>query len=72
MVPAVHRDALVKDMVRRLRHKGPVFAISALTREGCEGLMQAIYLHIRKIHDAEVAGDQPMDPRFAQAVSIVK
>jgi GTPase len=72
MVPAEDRASRVKDMVRRLRHKGPVFAISALTREGCEGLMQAIYLHIRKIHDAAVADDQPVDPRFAEMSSSPK
>jgi GTP-binding protein len=54
----------VKDFVKRFKHKGPVFEISALTREGCEHLVQAAYQHIRSLQIAE----QPtveVDPRFA-------
>ncbi|MEO6968397.1 MAG: Obg family GTPase CgtA, partial [Rhodanobacteraceae bacterium] len=36
MVPAEEREARVKDFVKRFKWKGPVFQISALTREGCE------------------------------------
>ncbi len=43
MLPAEERAARIRDIVRRLRHKGPVFEISALTREGCPGLMRAIW-----------------------------
>ena len=46
MVPAEEREARIADLVRRLRWKGPVHAISALTREGCEPLIRAIYVHI--------------------------
>ena len=46
MVPVEDRAALVKDFVKRLRWKGPVFEISALTREGCESLVQAVYRHV--------------------------
>ena len=42
-VPEEEREKRVKDLVRRLRWKGPVFQISALTREGCEPLIRAIY-----------------------------
>src|SRR3954468_1462757 len=34
MVPAEERAARVKDFVKRFKYKGPVFEISALTREG--------------------------------------
>jgi GTPase len=63
MVPAEERAARVKDFVRRLRFKGPVFQISALTREGCEPLVQAIYQHVKA---AQVAEQPPaeIDPRF--------
>ena len=44
MLPADEREARVKAFVRRLRWKGPVFAISALTREGCEPLIRAVWL----------------------------
>ncbi len=62
MVPVEEREQRVKDFLRRLRWKGPVFQISALTREGCEPLIRAIYdavaLHARAAHEAP-------DPRFA-------
>jgi len=63
MVPAEERGARVKDFVKRFRYKGPVFEISALTREGCEPLVKAIYQHIR----AQQVAEQPstdVDPRF--------
>ncbi len=65
MVPADERAARVQDFVKRLRWKGPVFEISALTREGCEPLVQAIYQHVR----AEQQASAPAvvhDPRFAR------
>ena len=64
MVPADERDARVKDFVRRFKHKGPVFEISALTREGCDALVKAAYQHIK----AQQVAEQPavyVDPRFA-------
>ena len=63
MVPLDERAARVKDFVRRLRFKGPVFEISALTREGCEHLVKAIYQHVK----AQQVAEQPsvdVDPRF--------
>ncbi|MEJ2804627.1 GTPase ObgE [Comamonadaceae bacterium PP-2] len=65
MVPREEREALVKGIVKRLRYKGPVYEISALTREGCEALIRDIYKHVRTTFEAE----QPqleVDPRFAQ------
>jgi GTP-binding protein len=65
MVPADERAARVKDFVKRFKWKGPVFEISALTREGCEHLVQAVYQHVR----AQQVAEQPaaeVDPRFAQ------
>ncbi len=46
MVPKENRPALVKEFVRRLRWKGPVFEISALAREGLQPLIHAIYRHV--------------------------
>jgi GTP-binding protein len=46
MVPEEERAARVKDFVKRYRWKGPVFEISALTREGCQPLIHAIYDHV--------------------------
>ena len=63
MVPAEERAARVKDFVKRLRFKGPVFEISALTREGCEHLVQAIYQQVKAQQVAEHA-PVVVDPRF--------
>jgi GTPase len=63
MVPADERAARIKNFVKRFKYKGPVFEISALTREGCEHLVQAVYQHVRSLQVAE----QPpveFDPRF--------
>lgn len=65
MVPDEERAALVKDFVKRLRWKGPVFEISALTREGCEGLILAIYKHVAAEQEKEAPTVAP-DPRFTQ------
>ncbi|MCZ2105524.1 MAG: GTPase ObgE [Comamonadaceae bacterium] len=64
MVPAEERAARVREFVRRLRWKGPVFEISALTHEGCEPLTQAIYQHVHARQQAE-QGVVEVDPRFA-------
>jgi len=65
MVPADERAARVKDFVKRLRFKGPVFEISALTREGCEHLVQAVYQQVKAQQVAEQVPVE-VDPRFVQ------
>ncbi|MBY4598187.1 Obg family GTPase CgtA [Ottowia caeni] len=65
MVPAEERAARVKDIVKRLRWKGPVFEISALTREGCEPLIKAIYQYLRAEHLAAEPPAEDADPRFS-------
>ncbi len=62
MVPAEERDQRVKDFIKRFRWKGPVFTISALAREGCDPLVQAIYKHVSQIKN--VVPEDP-DPRFS-------
>ena len=64
MVPLEAREQRVKDFVKRFKWKGPVFQISALTREGCEPLIRAVYQHVAKLKN--VLPDDP-DPRFAEA-----
>ena len=66
MVPPAEREARVREFVRRLRWKGPVFQISALTREGCEPLVQAVYQFVRAQQVADAPAEPP-DPRFADA-----
>jgi len=65
MVPADEREARVKDFVKRMRHKGPVFEISALTREGCEQLVHKIFDHIVATRQAALPSVE-VDPRFPQ------
>ena len=65
MVPAEEREARVKDFIKRMRYKGPVFQISALTREGCEPLIKEIYKHIRAQQIIE-QGIVDIDPRFKE------
>jgi GTP-binding protein len=61
MIPAEEREARVRDFVRRLRWKGPVYAISALAREGLEPLLQATQVHVQAHRTA--AREEP-DERF--------
>jgi GTP-binding protein len=65
MVDVDAREALVKDFVRRLRWKGPVFQISALARDGLDPLVQAVYEHVAAHKNA---AEPPPDPRFDEAV----
>ena len=65
MVDKDQRAGVVADFVKRMKFKGPVFEISALTREGCEPLVKAIYKHIQSEQVAEQAPEY-IDPRFVQ------
>jgi len=81
MVPEEERKKRVKDFVKRFGWKGRVFEISALTREGCEDLIIAIYEYLaeqRKLTQRsedtsmveEVRGIESIesdDPRFKSA-----
>ena len=62
MVPGDDRQRRVKEIVRRLRWKGPVFEISALAREGLQPLLHAAYEHVAQFQ----AKPPPPDPRFTQ------
>ncbi|HEY5799936.1 MAG TPA: GTPase ObgE [Burkholderiaceae bacterium] len=78
MVPEGERAKLVKDFVKKLAFKGPVFEISALSHEGCPELVNAIYQHLEQKRAAEdraeetqmteeargIASIDPDDPRF--------
>lgn len=61
MLPVEDREKRVKEFVRRLRWKGPVFRISALTREGCDTLIRAVYEHVAALRRPVV---ELPDPRF--------
>ncbi len=61
MLPPDEREARVAEFVRRLRWKGPVHGISALTREGCQVLMQSVYTQVASTRRP---AEQAPDPRF--------
>ena len=63
MLDGEQRAKAVKDFLKRSRWKMPVFEISALTREGCEPLIRAIYPFIEKVRLAAQPAAE-VDPRF--------
>ena len=65
MVDGEKRAAIVKDFVKRFKFKGPVFEISALTREGCEQLIKTIYKHVKEVQKSEQPPED-IDPRFVE------
>ena len=67
MVPTEAREARVKDFVKRMRWKGPVFQVSALAREGLDPMVQAIYEHVAA---HKVQAPPEVDPRFEAAVVV--
>jgi GTP-binding protein len=78
MVPDVERQKRVKEFVKRFGWKGPMFEISALTREGCEKLVVEIYNYLEQQRQQEdraaetqmteearsISSIDPDDPRF--------
>ena len=65
MVPAQDRAKLVGSFVKRMRYKGPVFEISALTHEGCTLLVKSVYEHIKSLQIADMP-EVDVDPRFQE------
>jgi GTP-binding protein len=81
VIPEDEREKRVKDFKKRFGWKGPVFTISALTREGCQDLVMEIYNHIASVREKEsrqqdtthmadeareISSIDPDDPRFKQ------
>ncbi|TFW34188.1 Obg family GTPase CgtA [Massilia horti] len=78
MLPEEERKKRVKDFIKRMAWRGPVFEISALTRDGCQDLVNAIYLSLEEKRTAEhraletqmheearaITSIDPDDPRF--------
>ena len=79
MVPEGDRKKRVKDFVKRFGWKGPAYEISALTRDGCEELVQDIYNYLAEQKQMEqrveaaplmeesargINSIDPDDPRF--------
>jgi GTP-binding protein len=62
MIPEDERAARVKDFVKRYKWKGPIYSISALTREGCEPLVLDLYKALVQTRDE--AKPRAFDERF--------
>ena len=69
MIPVEERAQRVADFVKRFKWTGPVFQISALTREGCESLIRAVYDHVA---GAKNAPAPEVDPRFTDSINRVE
>jgi GTP-binding protein len=65
MLDEQQRAERVAEIRRRLRYKGPMYAISALTREGLEPLVRDIDQTLRPQTQGDEATVDPNDPRFA-------
>jgi len=61
LIPVEQRDALVRDISRRLRWKGDVFVVSAVAREGLKPLIEAAW---HELSPSREAGDDDEDVRF--------
>jgi GTP-binding protein len=57
LLPALEADKRCKDIVRRLRWKGPVFRISAIARDGTEQLCQAVMTRLEQLAREEVVAE---------------
>jgi len=55
LIPEVERESTVREIVRRLRWRGPVYPISAITGEGCQALTYAIMDHIEQVRHEAIA-----------------
>lgn len=78
MLSAEERKARVKDFIKRFAWKGPVFEISALSHDGCQDLVNAIYVYleekrinefraeeVKMVQEAQgILSIDPDDPRF--------
>lgn len=63
MIEPREREAVAREIVRRLRWKGPVFQVSALAREGLKPLVESAWQHLEAAR-----GDRSVAPdvRFTQ------
>ena len=55
LLPEEDREKTAKEIVRRLRWRGPVFTLSAMTGEGCQALVYAVMDHVDKVRREDVA-----------------
>jgi GTP-binding protein len=71
VVPEDERKKRVKDFIKRFGWKGPVFEISALTREGCEELVVEIYNYLAQQREQEQRSQQTQMAEEVRAISSI-
>ena len=71
VVPEGERKKVVKDFVKKMAWKGPVFEISALNREGCEDLVHAIYQYLEAKRHSEHRSEETQMTEEARAISSI-
>jgi len=71
VVEESERKKVVKDFVKRMAWKGPVFEISALNREGCQELINAIYLHLEEKRHSEQRAEEVSMTEEARGISSI-
>jgi GTP-binding protein len=71
VVPEEERKKRVKDFVKKMAWKGPVFEISALNREGCEDLVNAIYKHLEEKRHVEQRAEETQMTEEARGISSI-
>lgn len=62
------RKKRVKDFIKRFGWKGPVFEISALNHEGCQALVNDIYVHLEEKRTAEQRSQETQMKEEAQGI----
>jgi GTP-binding protein len=68
LMPAAEADKLCKDIVRRLRWKGPVYRISGLARQGTQALCQAIMTRLEEIQGERRTADSEHGAQKSRAL----
>jgi GTP-binding protein len=71
VVPEEERAKRVKDFVKKLGFKGPVFEISALSHEGTQDLVTAIYQHIEQQRYTEQRAEETQMTEEARGISSI-
>ncbi len=59
LVPEALREKTAKDIVRRLRWKGPVFCLSAISGQGCPALVQSIMQYLESLGPTTPVSEEP-------------
>ena len=71
VVPEEERAKKVKDFVKKFGFKGPVFEISALSHEGTQELVNAIYLHLEQQRYSEQRSEEVQMTEEARGISSI-